>query len=154
MDRLEKMKSRLEDSKQKLKEREKVLKEKEKRASKNTLSTLGKLVVKGRASHLDHEALIGALLEIAEKSKDENTLIAWREKSKQHAIDMVKKGISIDGSAITISFENPPTAETRKKLKELNFKWNAFRSEYYGFGDKNELTSWLEDQQCKIETIG
>lgn len=152
---LEKQKLKLETTKQKLRQREKILKEKEKMASKSALSTLGKLIVKGRVSHLDHEALIGALLEISEKSKDEKNLIAWRKKSQQHTIDVLQKDeISLKRSATTISFENQPTSEIRKKLKELNFKWNSFRSEYYGFGNQDELADLLVDHKCKIETIG
>lgn len=143
----EKQKARLENTKKRVKQREKMIKEKERMSAQNTLSNLGHLFVKTKLAHLDPEILIGALLEIAEKSKDEKLLSAWREKSQQHFQDKNK------GNAISISFPNPPAFEIKEKLKEMNFKWNAFRGEYYGFGEKSALSNFLENIDHKIEII-
>lgn len=147
MPSLEKQKSKLEDNKRKLKEREKMLKEKEKKSSKNTLSNLGRLLIKTQISHLDSEALIGALLAISEMAKDEKNISLWKEKAQKH------KANDKTGNAITISFKNPPDFEVREKLKELNFKWNSFRGEYYGFSKKDEVSDLLKNHECKIEMI-
>lgn len=147
MPSLEKQKSKLEDSKRKLREKEKMLKEKEKRSSQNTLSNLGRLIVKAQISHMDSEALIGALLEISEMAKDDKNISSWKEKAQKH------KANDKTGKAITISFKKQPEAEIREKLKELNFKWHAFRKEYYGFCEKDAVSDLLKNHECKIETI-
>lgn len=147
MPNLEKQKARLEDTKRRIKQKEKMIKEKEKMSAQNTLSSLGQLFVKANLAHLDPEILIGALLEIAEKTKDEKILATWKEKSQHHFKDTKK------GSAISISFKTPPDFEIKEKLKEMNFKWNAFRGEYYGFGEKSALSDLLENIEHKIEII-
>lgn len=147
---LEKQKSKLEDTKRKIKQREKMLKEKEKMASQNVLIDLGKLFVKAQISHLDHDSLLGALIEISEKSKDEKNLLSWKEKSKQQIENDLKTN---QGNPITIKFENPPAKEIKEQLRNMDFKWNRFRGEYYGFGEKTGLSNLLENQKCKIEII-
>ncbi len=149
---IEKQKSRIENSKGKLKEKEKLLKEKEKKEFRNRINALGELFVKTQTSHLDHELLLGALLEIAEKSKIEKNLTEWREKFEENERSQ-RLTISKKGNAITISFKLSPDPIVKKKLKELNFKWNSFRCEYYGFGEKTVLNELLKNCECSIEMI-
>lgn len=144
---LEKQRSKLETAKQKLKERQKLVRDKEKRSSQYRLNNLGKLLVKAKISHLDPDVLLGALFEVSEKAKDEKKIEHWKNISQMHQEQKNK------GNAIIISFNVPPEVKIREKLKELNFKWNSFRGEYYGFGDKNAVSELLKNHECKIETF-
>lgn len=152
---LEKQKLKLESSKERIRQREKMLKEKEKMSAQATITNLGQLFVRTKLSHLDNEILFGALLEIAEKSHDENALHHWRQKSQQHASATKNSHVTNGGSRVTISFKSQPnlTAEIKERLKEMKFKWNEFRGEYYGFGDRESLQNLLANHECSIETI-
>ena len=148
MANLEQQKSKLEETKRKLKEKENMRRGKERIQTQNALSNLGQLFVRTKLSHLDQEILLGALLEISEKSKDEKVLENWRKKSQQHSATTIK------GNPITISFKNPPAFEIKEQLKSMNFKWHSFRGEYYGHGDKSIMEKLLANHDCKIEIIG
>lgn len=151
MGSLEKEKIKLENSKEKIRIKEKLLKEKERMSNRATINSLGHLFVKTKLSHLDSEILLGALLEIAEKSNDEEALIAWRQKSQHHQ----KARAGVDEPRVTISFKEQPklTQEIKTKLKEMKFKWNEFRGEYYGLGNREVLQKLLENYACNIENI-
>ena len=54
-------------------------------------------------------------------------------------------------AALILSFEIHPPEETRNTLKELKFKWNNFRREYYGYGDKEKISELLKASQVSIQ---
>jgi hypothetical protein len=142
-----KQKASLESQKRKIKDKEKMLREQEKRISeKNLVSVL----MKSKIAHLDQEALMGALLEISEKANDTNILEKWREKSSQHNTSDPQK---ITENPITISFKSHPPIDVRNMLKDMKFKWNSFRGEYYGFWKKNIVKDKFKNYECTIEEI-
>ena len=122
---------------------------------KATVNSLGQLFVKTKTSHLDHEVLFGALLEIAERAQNEHALNSWRVKFEEYAEINKKSYVTANGSRMTISFKSQTSLapEIKEKLKEMKFKWNEFRGEYYGFGDREALRNLLAGHECNIETI-
>lgn len=150
MEKLEKQKLLLESSKEKIKQKEKMLKEKEKMSARATLSSLGQLFVKTKTSHLDPEILLGALLEIAERSNEKEILDGWMKRAQNYT-ELSSKNSR--GTPLAISFKSHPDVDIRTKLKELKFKWNGFRGEFYGFGDKTILQNLLQESACSIEEM-
>lgn len=153
MENFEKQILKLESKKQKLKEKEKILKNREKVVSNKMLNTLGKFVVKAQLSSLDNEALLGALLEISDKSKDDKNLILWRERSQRETMHEINRNLAPEENAIIISFQASPSNDVKERLKKLKFKWNSFRSEYHGFGSKEQIENLFENVECTIEIV-
>ncbi len=50
--------------------------------------------------------------------------------------------IAPESSSLTVDF--------KKKMKELKFKWNLFRKEFYGFGDIEDIKNQMKPFDCKI----
>lgn len=139
---------KIENSKQKLKEKEKALQEQKKIQSRKTLHSLGKLIFEAGIANLDEKALVGALLEISEKSKDESNIKNWQKYYEES-----KTAKNKYKNAFAISFKSPPDTETKEKLKEIDFKWNKFRMEFYGFAEEENLKKLFINQECQIEKI-
>lgn len=142
---IEEEKKRIEEQKQKIRQKEKVLKNLARRDQKKQILEIGKLAYDEKIHTLDKKALIGAFREIVEKSIDVETVSAWIKKSESN--EKLKNNLP----AIIISFEEMPAKEIRDELKSLKFKWNAYRGEYYGRGNKNELEELCKDLKFKIE---
>ncbi len=143
---LDKMKESLSVKKQKLKEKEQIIKAQEKRSRQKRLSELGGLAYKAEIDKLDENILLGAFLEIAERSSDQKSIKTWLEKSKQIAMNK-------QSNRLLISFKNPPSFEIKDKLKQLNFRWNSFRGEYYGYGEENMIAEILNGLDFTIEVV-
>ena len=93
---------------------------------------------------LDSTALFGALLEISESSKDLKTLNRWKERGAIKTEDKIP---------VAISFKTSPSQEIKDSLKDLKFRWNSFRREYYGSGDISVLKSLLKNVEHEVITI-
>lgn len=139
-------KKTLEEKKRDLKEKERVLREKEREYSQKKLIGLGKIAMRAGLSDIDPEVLFGAFLEVIERSKDPSVIAEWKIRSQKNS-----EGVS--GNRIAVSFKNPPPIEEKNKLKDLNFRWNKFREEFYGFGDINQLSVLLKNVECDISII-
>lgn len=139
-------KTKLKQKLEKLKQKERTIIEREKQAQKKNLLELGRLVAKAKISNLDTAALLGAFLEISERSNDNDNLLAWREKSKITNSEQ-------DTCSLAITFKSPVSLEIKEKLKQVKFRWNSFRGEYYGRGNITLLRELLEDIDHKIEVV-
>ncbi|PJD94555.1 MAG: hypothetical protein CK425_11285 [Parachlamydia sp.] len=144
---LEAIKEKILLKKQKLKEQEKMIKNQEKTSKIKRFSELGRLAYKAKLESLDEKVLLGAFLEIAEKSQDAKALKAWLERSEKIQNDTTSL------KRILISFRAVPNQEIKDQLKKMNFRWNSFRGEYYGRGTKDDLTNLLKGLDVSIEVI-
>ena len=52
---------------------------------------------------------------------------------------------------LIITFDLEPTRETKSQLRDLHFKWNPFRKEWYGYGIESEIQEFVSDKGGKIE---
>lgn len=139
-------KKTLEEKKRDLEEKKKNLMNRERLSSQRKLLDVGKLALKAKITHIDADLLFGAFIEISANERNSEHLTKWRENSKK----MQKE---INGVRIAISFKQPPSLEVKNHLKQLNFRWNRFRGEYYGFGEKSIVSDSLNGVECKIEVI-
>ena len=144
---LMKQKKALEDKKNKLRDKEKFIKEREKRTSQKQMLEVGRLAAKAKIAKIELDSLFGAFLEIAENLSNAEKLAQWKEKSS------IENSKNMSGNRITISFKQTPENSVKEQLKKLNFKWNRFRGEYYGIGDKSALSVILKNTEHKIEVI-
>jgi len=140
---------KIEDKKRKLQIQEKLLKEKEKQKRARRFSLIGKIASKADIDHLDDETLLGAFLEISSHLPSKEKQDDWKNKGKS----FVSNGKETDGTPLSISFSNDPKPETKKILKDLGFRWNSFRKEFYGYGRKDQIRQALSGVDFKIEVI-
>lgn len=142
-------KEQISAKKAKLEMRERMLKDKERKIRTKRLIQAGELISKAEIEHLDASALLGALLEIKEKSKNAKSIHEWSEKGKAVLAEDQAKG----DQQLILSFESEFSPLTKSTLKSLKFKWNQFRKEWYGFGKKEEIYSIFKDQDIGVKII-
>lgn len=133
--------------KARLERKEKSLMEMERKLRIRKLIELGSLVSKAGIEWMDIDTLFGAFLEIKEKSTNENVLKAWNEKGSQAFIFDQKN----QSQRLIISFREDPPQETKNALRDMRFRWYAFRREWYGIGKKEEIEKILSNDQANIE---
>ena len=141
-------KERLARKKAKIEAREKLLKVKERQFKIRKFIELGELVCKTGLHVLDTTTMLGAFVEIQEKSNEHETLKSWAIRG-QHFLE---KEQASNNLPLIISFETDPPTDIKNTLKGLKFKWNAFRREWYGYGKKDRLEELLKAFKTTIET--
>jgi hypothetical protein len=134
---------------EKLERREKMLKEKERKIQTKKLIQSGELISMAQIEHLDPRALLGALLEIKEKSKDENTLKEWATRGQA----TLTRDRNENDQQLILLLDSEPSHEIKATLKRLKFKWNPFRREWYGLGKKEEIECIFKDQGASVKVI-
>jgi hypothetical protein len=145
---LEEKKKKIDEQIEKNLLRKKLLLEKEKRKRASKFNEIGRLAYRANIDQLDEQALFGAFLEIA-KNINEEKMIKWKEFAEEFSKAQSK---SFD-QVFSIYFEEDPSQEIKRKLKENKFSWNRFRKEYYGKGNRGDIENLLKDCKVKIEEI-
>ena len=126
------------------------MKEREKKHLFNKLIEIGKLASKSSIDNLEKMALLGAFLEIGQKRENQSILLEnWRKKAE----DFLKYSDKNNTVSLSIKFPSPPDKIILDKLKELKFKWNRFRKEFYGLGNKDDISKLFSETGCFIEEI-
>lgn len=149
MEKLKEEHEKIRLKKEKLQLKEKLLKEKEKQQRARQFVEIGRLAYKANIDEMDQDSLFSAFLEIAEMSKDQKKIDSWKKKSMSYnEMEQNEKK-----ARLSISFKNDPPKEIKEMLKKLSFKWNNFRSEYYGYGEKNVISDQLKNYQVNIEIV-
>ena len=146
METIQKKIAALEEKKQKIKDEERSIKAKEKRAIARNAKDLGILAIRaGLSTDFDKEILLGAFLEISKKLKDDEIRMKWKnEWTKQNS------KIS-DRNPLILTFDSPPNKAVKEIIKSYKFKWNDFRGEYHGHGQKEQLLEVFKGIECTIE---
>lgn len=131
----------------KLEKKQKMLKEKGRKIHTRKLIKAGELISRAGIEHLDPTTLLGALLEIKERSLDENNIKSWSAKGEVLLIRDKQDGIQ----PLILTFGAEPSTLAKSTLKNLKFKWNPFRKEWCGYGKKDEIESIFKDMAVKVE---
>lgn len=142
-EKLERQKARLQSQEQKLK-----LLERKKRTRR--LIELGGLIVKAELESLNNNTLLGALMSIKSSLQTHESVIQeWTSigasafEASSHVID--------DKTPLVITFKTEPPRELKSSLRDLNFKWNPFRKEWYGYGDMKSLLKLTQHYEAMVE---
>lgn len=146
---LEEEKKKLALKKSRIESKEKRLKEKERKVRTRRLIELGGLVSKAGIEELNNNALLGALLDIKEKLKEESTIKKWKDKGAA----AFEKDKAQNGEALIVSFDAEPPREAKDKLRSLGLRWNRFRREWQGYGKKDLLEKELKEFRAIIEAV-
>lgn len=147
--KLEEEKKKLALTKSRIEAKEKRLKEKERKVRTRRLIELGGLVSKAGIEELNNNALLGALLEIKEKLKDEPTVKKWKDTGAA----AFEKDRAQNGEALIVSFDEEPPREAKTKLRIMGLRWNRFRREWQGYAKKDVLKKKLEEFNAIIESV-
>ena len=122
-------KIKLEQKKNRLIAEETRLKLKERKMRTRHLIEVGGLVTKAGLDHLPNNTLYGALLSIAQDLetnlaiKDEWTRIGKTKLDQEQT----------NKHAVILKFEQEPSNEIRKIIRNHSLKWNKLRQEWYGY---------------------
>ena len=146
---LEEEKKKLALKKSRIEAKEKRLKEKERKVRTRRLIELGGLVSKAGIEELNNNALLGALLDIKEKLKEESTVKKWKDKGAA----AFEKDKAENGEALIVSFDAEPPREAKDILRNLGLRWNRFRREWQGYGKKDLLEKELKEFGAMIESV-
>lgn len=140
-EKLDRLKAKLQSQEQKLK-----LTERKKRTRR--LIELGGLIVKAELEELNNNTLLGALLSLKHHMTNTETIISeWTEQgARAFELQKLSDGVgnSLDLIPLIITFKMEPPRELKSQLRDLNFKWNPFRKEWYGYGNLHELKSLIK----------
>lgn len=145
---LERKKQALELKKNRLKQLESHVKLMERKSRTRRLIELGGLIAKAGLDDLESNALLGALLEIKERTEDVKVVKAWAHKG---GAAFAKE--NNDKSPVIVKFESKPDEEIRYKIRELGLKWNAIRQEWQGYVFLHNLKETLRNQKASISQI-
>ena len=150
MDNLEQQKLKLEQKKNRLVAEETRLKLKERKMRTRHLIEVGGLVTKAGLDYLPTNTLYGALLSIAKSLEaDEAVKEQWTKIGKTK-LDQEQ----INKHAVILKFEQEPSSEIRKVVRNHGLKWNNLRCEWYGFiFNIDSLKNDLGTIQYQIEEL-
>lgn len=146
-DGIEEKKQRLAEEKKRIAIKEKLLKLSEKKKQASQYVDIGRLAALVKIDQMDKDHLLGAFLEISKKFEDNKVLQKW----KQEADTFRTNYEEIPSVPLVIIFTSEPSKDAKDKLKNAKFKWNAFRKEYYGYGNKQPIESLLSEESFQIE---
>jgi hypothetical protein len=143
-------KVRLEQKKNRLIAEETRLKLKERKMRTRHLIEVGGLVTKAGLDYLPTNTLYGALLSIAKSAvSDEAVKEQWTKIGKAK-LDQEQT----DKHAVILKFEQEPSSEIRKVIRNHGLKWNKLRSEWYGYVfNVNDLKNDLGAIPYQIEEL-
>lgn len=134
-------------------ERERLLKERGKERQKKQRVKqsieIGKLACKANIDAIDKDVLLGAFLEISERAQKSDHVEKW----KADAVSFIQSSSSTQEAPLSLSFQTQISKDIQNHLKNLGFRWNKFRKEYYGYGKKSELEEFFKGTQCRVEAL-
>ncbi|MCB1106600.1 MAG: conjugal transfer protein TraD, partial [Chlamydiia bacterium] len=113
------------------------------------LIELGGLVSKAGVEGLNNNALLGALLEIEGKMKEESTVKKWKDKGAA----AFERDKAQNGEPLIVSFDAEPPREAKDKLRDLGLRWNRFRREWQGYAKKETLEENLKEFGALVESV-
>jgi hypothetical protein len=147
-------KERLERQKARLQSQEQKLKTLERKQRTRRLIELGGLIVKAELEALNNNTLLGAFLSLKRHmTRNEAILSEWTEQGAKafEALDQ-NQGSGADKIPVVITFNSEPPRELKSQLRDLNFKWNPFRKEWYGYGNLHKLKSIIKPANGIVES--
>jgi hypothetical protein len=143
-------KVRLEQKKNRLIAEETRLKLKERKMRTRYLIEVGGLVTKAGLDYLPTNTLYGALLSIASSLETDETVKEQWTKIGKTTLDQEQT----DKHAVILKFEQEPSNEIRKVIRNHNLKWNKLRLEWYGYcNNVDSLKNDLGAIKYQIEEI-
>jgi Conjugal transfer protein TraD len=144
-------KEKLERQKARLQSQEQKLKEMERKKRTRRLIELGGLIVKAELEALNNNTLLGALLSLKQQMLDNEQYVQEWTTAGAAAFEESSQ-FANDKTPLVITFKTEPSRELKSQLRDLNFKWNPFRKEWYGYGNLHELKSIIKSTNGTIES--
>lgn len=138
-------KRKIADKKKQIQMKERLLQAKSRKEKTKSLIRLGELFEKAQIHGMDHDILLGALLEIKDHSSDVQQH-RWKERA-----EAFKESQSDSRVPLIISFSSEPEQEVLSRLKEMKFRWNKFRNEWYGYGVESEARAILKGTAGQLQ---
>lgn len=142
----EKSELKLKQLKAKVEEEKKRIQIRKNKEESRKLIEKGKIIRESALSNWDKETLLGAMIEIKERSLEEESLHLWKKRGKERLDKNQNK-------QLIVSFKKEINEEVKILLKKMHFYWNRFRKEWYGKGKKAELSEKFKSLEIVIEEV-
>jgi len=150
MQNVEEQKIRLEQKKNRLVAEETRLKLKERKMRTRNLIEVGGLVTKAGLDYLPTNTIYGALLSIAASLETNSSIKDEWTKIGKAKLDQEQT----NKHAVILKFEQEPSNDIRKIIRNHGLRWNNLRSEWYGYcSDVSSLKNDLGSAVYKIEEL-
>lgn len=81
--------------------------------------------------------------------QDVDIINSWKDKAKNFE---EKFNVSAD-TMLAVKFKEKKNKEAVNILKDLKFKWNKFRKEYYGNANKKQIEHQLSKFDVNVEVL-
>lgn len=141
---------KIERDKEKLRLKEKLVKLKEQKKRAKEFIEIGRIASRVDIDRLDCDVLLGAFIEISQRSQDPEVRAIW----KQNAATFSKESASeVSRSPLSVKFVADAPQDAVKKLKAVGFRWNRFRKEFLGYGNQTDIQNLLAGLQLTIEVL-
>ncbi|MBW8309391.1 MAG: conjugal transfer protein TraD, partial [Candidatus Paracaedibacteraceae bacterium] len=108
-------------------------------------------IEKAELSELPVTQLLGALIQIKNQSKSEETLNRWSLEGE--AAFNKNKGLVENEKPILIKFPVEPDISVRKKLRSFGMRWNSVRKEWEGIADPIAIKAELNHIEMSLQEI-
>ncbi|MBW8308363.1 MAG: conjugal transfer protein TraD, partial [Candidatus Paracaedibacteraceae bacterium] len=108
-------------------------------------------IEKAELSELPVTQLLGALIQIKNQSKSEETLNRWSLEGE--AAFNKNKGSVENEKPILIKFPIEPDLSVRKKLRSFGMRWNSVRKEWEGIADPIAIKAELNHIEMSVQEI-
>ena len=142
---IEKKLEKIAVEKSRLAQKEMLLRKKNEKKEIGRFIEVGRLAAQAGILTLNRETLLGAFLEISSRIADEQLLSSWKKAGE--------KTLFSNKQDLIISFAEVTSAEITNIMMSHSFRWNRFRKEWHGRGEKELLEKLLEGKNAKIEVI-
>lgn len=149
MTSLSHQKEKLERQKARLQSKEQRLKTLERKQRTRRLIELGGLIVKAELDDLNNNTLLGALLSLKQQTLENERIVTEWTTAGAEAFE-ASSPTPHATLPLVITFTNEPPRDVKAHLRDLNFKWNPFRKEWYGYGSPQTLEPLMENHSATI----
>lgn len=131
-----------------LQNQKKLLNEEERKLKIRRYIQLGELFDKAGISTKEEEldeVLLGALVEVKKLLKSPEQRKNFKEEGQA-----LQRTLNLK---YAISFKEPPSQESEKVLKNMNFKWRPAQKEWHGRAKYEDLSKTLDGLKAAIEAV-
>ena len=100
-------------------------------------------------NQLNNNTLLGAFLSLKHEAHQIDKINLWTEQGAKAFEESQSK--TLKKVPLVITFVSEPTRETKSHLRDLKFKWNPFRKEWYGYGLESDMWDLVKDNGGVVE---
>ena len=144
--------SKLEQQKARIAAEQAKIKTDERKARTRRLVEAGALVEKAGMLNLGANALLGALVSLADRSKDPARVAEWAKAGGQ-IFDREAKSRDARTEPLTVTFAAPPPANFSARLRAAGLRWNKVLNHWEGLAEYAAVAALAAEQYGAVRRL-